>query len=275
MTRSGSWRKGVAFVLILLMLFMFAAISTTVVVADSNPNYTYVPASVRVVLNPGVEDPFYHPWNLTIGIYWGDAVPRAVSTGMGVKSVDPEDAADSFIFSFDPQSFTLDESNGYSQTVAVTVFAKEGATEGDYITKIVADDLEGGTPVIAEGGGCHDYIRVVPEGECFIATAAYGSYLDSHVQTLRDFRDQYLLTNPVSSVLVSAYYKTSPPIADFIDDHPALKPIVRIGLLPAVALTTVVVSTTLVEKMAIAGGLALVSMAIAMWLRRRARRMNI
>jgi hypothetical protein len=32
---------------------------------------------------------------------------------------------------------------------------------------------------------------------------------------------------------VSAYYRPSLPIAGFIDDHPALKPVVRAALLPA------------------------------------------
>ncbi len=109
-------------------------------------------------------------------------------------------------------------------------------------------------------------------GGCFIATAAYGSYLDSHVETLRDFRDQYLVTNPVGSALVSAYYELSPPVAEFIDDHPALKPMVRAGLMPAVALSTVAVNTTLAEKIAMVSGLALVSLALGMWLRRRAAR---
>jgi len=106
-------------------------------------------------------------------------------------------------------------------------------------------------------------------GGCFIATAAYGSYLDSHVETLRDFRDSYMVTNPVGSALVSTYYKLSPPVAEFIDDHPALKPIVRVGLLPAVAMSTVAINTTSAEKVAIVGSLALVSVALAVWLRRR------
>jgi len=89
------------------------------------------------------------------------------------------------------------------------------------------------------------------------------------VETLQDFRDQYLVTNPVGQALVSAYYKLSPPVAEFIDDHPALKPMVRAGLLPAVALSTVAVSTTSAEKTAIVGSLALVSVALAVWLRRR------
>ena len=115
------------------------------------------------------------------------------------------------------------------------------------------------------------FVELVGEyvGGCFIATAAYGSYLDGHVQTLRDFRDQYLVTNPVGSALVSAYYKLSPPVAGFIDDHPTLKPIVRVGLLPAVALSTVAVNTTSAQKTAIVGSLALVSVALAVWLSRR------
>jgi hypothetical protein len=106
-------------------------------------------------------------------------------------------------------------------------------------------------------------------GGCFIATAAYGSYLDSHVETLREFRDQYLVTNPMGSALVSTYYKLSPPVAEFIDEHPALKPIVRAGLLPAVGMSTVAVSTTSTQKIAIVGSLALVSVALAVWLSRR------
>ena len=106
-------------------------------------------------------------------------------------------------------------------------------------------------------------------GFCFIATAAYGSYLDSHVQTLRDFRDQYLVTNPVGEALVGFYYKLSPPVAEFIDDHPTLKPIVRVGLLPAVALSTVAVNTTSAQKAAILGSVVLVSVALAVWLSRR------
>jgi peptidoglycan/xylan/chitin deacetylase (PgdA/CDA1 family) len=114
-----------------------------------------------------------------------------------------------------------------------------------------------------------DLIEPGEEGGCFIATAAYGSYLDSHVETLRNFRDSYMVTNPVGSALVSTYYKLSPPVAEFIDDNPTLKPIVRVGLLPAVAMSTVAVNTTLAEKVAIVGALALVSVALAVWLSRR------
>jgi parallel beta-helix repeat protein len=111
-----------------------------------------------------------------------------------------------------------------------------------------------------------------PRSGCFIATAAYGTAMASQVQTLRDFRDQYLLTNPLGRALVNLYYRTSPPIADFITSHPSLKPIVRAALVPAVAMSTLVVNTTEAEKIAIFGLLLLVSAAVAiLTIRRRGR----
>lgn len=71
-------------------------------------------------------------------------------------------------------------------------------------------------------------------GGCFIATAAYGSYLHPEVMTLRDFRDRYLLTNLPGKVLVDIYYRTSPPLADFISAHESVKVMVRILLTPLI-----------------------------------------
>jgi hypothetical protein len=62
------------------------------------------------------------------------------------------------------------------------------------------------------------------------------------IQILREFRDEYLLMNPVGQALVDIYYMTSPPIAEFITEHPSLKPIVRVGLWPAVVISAVIVN---------------------------------
>jgi hypothetical protein len=58
-------------------------------------------------------------------------------------------------------------------------------------------------------------------------------------------------------------------MAEFITEHPSLKPIVRAGLVPAVAMSTVAVNTTPAEKAAIVGLVALVSVALAVWMTRR------
>jgi hypothetical protein len=85
---------------------------------------------------------------------------------------------------------------------------------------------------------------------------------------LRLFRDEYLITNPLGRILADFYYGLSPPIAEFMGEHPGVKPIVRAGLAPAVAVSTIVVNTSVAEKGAILG-LLLLSVALAVWATRR------
>jgi|GEM_PF-2961109 len=69
---------------------------------------------------------------------------------------------------------------------------------------------------------------------CFIATAAYGSYLDPQVKSLRDFRDTYLLTTGWGRSFVSFYYQNSPPLARLISRHETLRTATRMMLTPVV-----------------------------------------
>ncbi|HTG01426.1 MAG TPA: CFI-box-CTERM domain-containing protein, partial [Nitrospirota bacterium] len=69
---------------------------------------------------------------------------------------------------------------------------------------------------------------------CFIATAAYGTDTAEDVQVLRRFRDNHLLTNAAGRAFVRAYYRYSPPVADFIAGSEPLKAAVRIVLAPVV-----------------------------------------
>jgi hypothetical protein len=72
---------------------------------------------------------------------------------------------------------------------------------------------------------------------CFIATAAYGSYIEEHVMILRNFRDRILYSSDWGTAAVHFYYKHSPPLADFIAEHQNLRKVVRWGLLPVIGLS--------------------------------------
>lgn len=78
-------------------------------------------------------------------------------------------------------------------------------------------------------------------GGCFIATAAFGSSLSSEIQTLREFRDQYLLTNKLGQHFVSGYYEYSPGLAGYIEKKENLRKIIRIGLKPLIELSEILI----------------------------------
>lgn len=75
---------------------------------------------------------------------------------------------------------------------------------------------------------------------CFIATAAFGTPFMPEVAALRTFRDRVLMTNPTGRAFVALYYRTSPPLADFIATHDFLRAGVRALLRPLVWLVKVI-----------------------------------
>ncbi len=75
----------------------------------------------------------------------------------------------------------------------------------------------------------------LPDEGCFIATAAYGSYGTTEVKILRNFRDQYLLTNNIGRDFVRLYYAYSPSLAGFVSESALLKHTVKLMLTPVVA----------------------------------------
>ena len=115
---------------------------------------------------------------------------------------------------------TVDTSQVGTYTVSYTVSDLAG-NEAASATRIVTVQVRT-TPSRSGGGGC------------FIATAAYGSYLHDHVEALRNFRDRQLMTRSWGHWLVQFYYQHSPPIAKAIEEDNALRLITRWMLTPVV-----------------------------------------
>jgi hypothetical protein len=100
-----------------------------------------------------------------------------------------------------------------------------GPSGGIFVTDAVNEKVQ----VFSPGSGSSN-----ATGNCFIATAAYGSTLDPHVRVLRDFRDRVLASCALGRLFIEHYYAWSPPIARFIAVHDGLRTAVRWALTPVV-----------------------------------------
>jgi hypothetical protein len=76
------------------------------------------------------------------------------------------------------------------------------------------------------------YVPRQKEGpNCFIATAVYGSRDCQEVEILRIFRDTVLLPRKWGRWLTQLYYRNSPPLADFLRRHRAIRTLLRLMIL--------------------------------------------
>lgn len=116
---------------------------------------------------------------------------------------------------------------GQSRTVRLVVTPNGPDIKLDNVARAVANEAD---PAFSDNTSSVQG----KTSKCFIATAAYGSFLDPHVQTLRDFRDRHLLTNAPGRAFVTWYYEHSPPLAAFIGRHEGLRAVTRAVLTPVV-----------------------------------------
>ena len=78
-----------------------------------------------------------------------------------------------------------------------------------------------------------------PDGQCLIATAAYGSELAPQVQFLREVRDHTLLSTAAGSAFMDSfnkyYYTFAPTVAGWEEQNPVFKEAVRLAITPLIS----------------------------------------
>jgi len=159
---------------------------------------------------------------------------------------------------------TLDGAEFNAARTQITVYINDnGPYDDDPALGSVKDPSGIGAPPTGGGGGGG-------VGGCFIATAAFGSPLERHVEILRQFRDKYLVSTSVGRAFVAAYYRYSPPVGDFIARHDFLKVMVRWSLLPVVGVSWMALKIGPVATLAFLALLfGLTSVGAAVLLKRR------
>lgn len=110
-------------------------------------------------------------------------------------------------------------------------------------------------------------IGLLDDKHCFIATAAFGSDMAPEVQSLRTFRNQFLLTHKWGQAFVKFYYKHSPFYANLIAHNEVSRTVVRGALWPVLLFAQSAVELGLWTTLLI---LIVVSIsAVMVWRRRR------
>ena len=97
-----------------------------------------------------------------------------------------------------------------------------------------------------------------PGGYCFIATAAWGHPMATHLNALRAFRDQVLMPTTAGQAFVEHYYRWGRFAAAFIAPSPVARFMARVVLVPLVWLAQSTTGTTPLGFWLLLGALALV-----------------
>lgn len=182
-----------------------------IMLAALEDDYAYEDADGDGKIDPPTSDDIYY--SLNVAYHFPNIVTN--DTGIMVNYVKKNLRSEANLYDQSNGSMIMSGSN----YVTVKSIDEDGSVLRVYCDSILAGD--------------NTNTSIAVPKLCFVATASYG-HDSGEVGLLCEFRDKCLLTNPLGTAFVKAYYTISPPIADFIAEHEGLKAAVRVALKPLI-----------------------------------------
>ncbi len=102
-----------------------------------------------------------------------------------------------------------------------------------YIVPLVLGVVVAGVIIVV--GEIKKDLEELERSGCVMGSVTRNSPMNAYMNTLRDFRDNYLLTNKLGREFVDLYYEYSPYVSNIIAKHKVLKIVVRTKLIPLIA----------------------------------------
>jgi hypothetical protein len=185
-----------------------------------------------------IADTYISPENTNI-------IPQDTNIIPFETSASPYDTEASVYSICPPQEYTLNISANYRGTtdpspgsyrydigevVTVTAIANSGYKFSEW-----SGDVTGKDNPVTITMDSDKSVTANFKNNCFLAKVFSGSSFYAQLESLRDFRDKYLISNRFGLSLVNLYYRHSQFFVDIIAKHKALKLPVRTSLLPLAA----------------------------------------
>jgi len=195
------------------------------------------PNGSGTLVDDGVDSILYQR-EFTLGS--GDTLNKSMTIVLPYDDVDNDGIVDGLGIREEELKLHLyNETTGEWEPLAnYTVFTDENYVSGEvsHLSIFGLGLIGGGGGVAAAGvGGAVAALTGGGGGRsCFIATATFGTPMTKEVQSLRCFRDTYLLSNVPGEFVIDTYEKYSPPIARKIEKNGLLKAMVRFYLRPII-----------------------------------------